>query len=154
MQAPRTIEDTRFGLYLLQVPVHGRGYSLKGLLVMLNIRLAAAAAFAACVFAQPAAAGEQDFVLVNATGYDIYEVYVSETQAPTWEEDVLGREILPDGGRFTIRFSPSEGACLWDMRAVYEDGEIADWQGFNLCELSVIAVSYDEETGETTAEYE
>ena len=105
-------------------------------------------------FAQPAAAGQQDFVLVNGTGYTIQEVYVSPTRTRSWEEDVLGNDVLADGSRVTIRFNRAEDTCLWDLKAVYDDGETAEWQGFNLCEVSVVAISYDEDTGRTTAEYE
>lgn len=112
------------------------------------------AAAAACALAAPAFAGEQDFVLINGTGYTIQEVYVSPTKTQSWEEDVLGRDVLGDGARTTIRFDRAEDTCLWDLKAVYEDGETAEWQAFDLCEVSVVAISYDEDTGRTTAHYE
>ena len=117
-------------------------------------KMLAAAALIGCALATPAVAGQQDFVLLNDTGYTIEEVYVSPSRAQTWEEDVLGRDVLADGTRTKIRFDRSEDSCLWDLKAVYEDGETAEWQGFNLCEVSVVAISYDEETGTTTARYE
>lgn len=104
--------------------------------------------------ATAAIAGRQDFVIVNNTGYTIEQVYVSPTSAADWQEDVLGRDILEAGNRVTIHFDRSEDACLWDLMAVYSDGERAEWQGFNLCEVSVIVLHYDERTGETSAEYE
>jgi hypothetical protein len=113
--------------------------------------LAVAAAFALPSVSQ---AGAQDFVLVNGTGYTIAEVYVSTTRTNDWEEDVLGQSVLGDGGRATIRFDRSEDSCLWDMKVVFADGDSAEWTGFNLCELSVMAISYDDDTGETSAEYE
>lgn len=114
----------------------------------------AAAALIGCAFAAPAAVGKQDFVLLNNTGYTIQEVYVSPSRASSWEEDVLGNDVLEHGGRTRISFDRSHDTCIWDLKAVYEDGETAEWQGFNLCEVSVIAISYDEDTGRTTAEYE
>ena len=114
----------------------------------------AAAALLACLAAAPAMAGQQDFVLVNQTGYTIQQVYVSPSDTRSWEEDVLGDDVLMDGDRGTIRFDRAEDTCIWDLKAVYEDGETAEWQGFDLCEVSVVAISYDEDTGRTIAEYE
>ena len=113
-----------------------------------------AAALVTTAFASPAAAAQQDFVLVNATGYNIEQVYVSPSKAATWEEDVMGQDILENGSRVTINFDRAEDTCRWDMKAVCDDGETAEWQGFNLCEVSVIVVSYDRDSCTTSAEYE
>ena len=118
------------------------------------LRNFAAALAATLALAGPALAGDQDFTLINGTGHTINEVYVSPSAVDDWEEDVLGRDALPDGARTTIRFDRSADACLWDLRVVYTDGETADWAGFNLCEISVIAIEYDDRTGETSAQYE
>ena len=42
-------------------------------------------------------AGAQDFTLVNNTGYPIYKVNVSAASTNSWEEDILGSDILPNG---------------------------------------------------------
>ena len=112
------------------------------------------AAFAAAALATPAAAGTQDFTVLNNTGYPIEEVYVSASAKDEWEEDVLGRDTLPEGERTKIRFSSDEEACLWDLKVVYSDEETAEWQGINLCEVSVVALSYDRKSGRTWAETE
>ena len=114
----------------------------------------ALAALAAAAFASPAAAGTQDFTILNNTGYPIERVYVSSSAKDEWEEDVLGRDVLPAGERTKIRFSRNEDACLWDLKVVYADEESAEWQGINLCEVSVVALSYDRKTGQTSAETE
>lgn len=113
-----------------------------------------AAALLTAGAASPALAGEQDFVLVNNTGYAINEVYVSPSRVEVWQEDVLGDYMLLDGGRTPIRFHRAEEDCLWDVKVVYEDGETVVWPAFNLCEISVISISYDETSGETVADYE
>ena len=112
------------------------------------------AALLAGGLAAPAAAGEQDFTILNNTGYPIERVYVSASAKDDWEEDVLGRDTLPNGERTKIRFDRDEDACLWDLKVVYEDEESAEWQGINLCKVSVVALSYDRKTGETSAETE
>ena len=114
----------------------------------------ALAALAAAAWIAPAHAGTQDFTILNNTGYPIERVYVSASAQDDWEEDVLGRDILPEGERTKIRFSSDEDACLWDLKVVYADEESSEWQGINLCEVSIVALSYDRKTGRTWAETE
>ncbi len=103
----------------------------------------------------PAAlAGEQDFTLVNRTGYTIEQVYVSPIKARDWEEDVLGQDVLDDGESVNIRFSKREDVCRWDLKVVYDDGEEAEWADFNLCEVSRITIHYERRSGRTWAEYD
>jgi hypothetical protein len=112
----------------------------------------AAAAILLAGIAAPALAGTQDFTVLNKTGHPISELYVSASAKDNWEEDVLGRDILADGDRTTIRFAGDESSCLWDIKVIYSDGEDASWQGVNLCKVSVVSLSYDADTGKTMAE--
>ncbi|MBR7620867.1 argininosuccinate lyase [Phenylobacterium sp. 20VBR1] len=111
--------------------------------------LAAVAAFA---LGSPAVAGDQDFTLVNATGYTLNQVFVSPTRAKDWEEDVLGRDVLADGDRTEITFSRDTDACLWDLKVVYDNGESAEWDALSLCKISVAKISYDRKSGDTSVE--
>lgn len=47
--------------------------------------------------AQKAIANHLDFNIHNQTAYPIVELYVSNSAHPTWEEDVLGLDVLPSG---------------------------------------------------------
>ena len=116
--------------------------------------LAMALVLAAAAWTAPAQAGTQDFTVLNNTGYPIEQLHVSASAKDEWEEDVLGADTLPDGERTRIRFTSDEDACLWDLKVTYEDGETAAWQGIDLCEVSVVALSYDDESGRTWAETE
>ncbi|MFV3128669.1 hypothetical protein [Niveispirillum sp. KHB5.9] len=100
------------------------------------------------------AEGKQNFTLKNKTGYTISEVYVSPSKASSWEEDVLGRDQLGDGESVDITFARSEKSCKWDLKVVYDDEETAEWEGFNLCEVSTIRIFYDRKKDSTWAEYE
>ena len=122
------------------------------------MRLASFAVVAAAVLMSfaPSTAGaaDQDFTLVNATGYTIEQVYVSPIKVTDWEEDVLGRDVLANGESVRIRFPKRENVCHWDIKVVYDDGEEAIWADFNLCEVSRITIHYTRKSGETWAEYE
>lgn len=91
-----------------------------------------------------AQAGTQDFTLVNASGVDVYELYISESANDDWEEDVLGEDVLADGARIDISFS-GRSACLWDMKAVDVEGTSVLWSGINLCTTSVVVLRCDDE---------
>ena len=109
----------------------------------------------AIVPALDAWAGQQDFTVVNMTGYTISELYVSPTRTTDWEEDILGRDVLSNGDRTDITFSRSEDTCLWDLKVVYSDDDSsAEWSAINLCEVSVVALHYNERSGETSATFE
>lgn len=86
--------------------------------------------------------GEQDFVLVNKTGVEIYALYVTPNSAKQWGEDVLGVDTLPAGESTTIVFSPRERATNWDLRVEDEDGNYIEWDKFNLKKISTITLYY------------
>jgi len=88
-------------------------------------------------------AGDQDFVLVNKTGYDIDEVYVAPANVTKWGEDVMGKDTLDNGDKVTIEFSHKEKECLWDMKIVFSDKEEAVWEDFDLCKVREITLRYE-----------
>jgi len=112
------------------------------------------AIFAAASFAQIF-----DFTLVNKTGYTIDEVYCAPSQSDDWEEDVLGVDTLPNGSKVEITFPPLYekallilGIDLYDLRCVYDDGEVAEWFGLKLEEIMQITLTYSKD-GTTYAEW-
>jgi hypothetical protein len=119
-----------------------------------------ATALLASAFALPetparAQDARQDFVLVNRTGYDVSEVYVSPSKTDDWEEDVLGDEELEDGEQTRIRFSRAAKSCLWDLKVVYSDDDSSVvWHDIDLCKISKIAISYNRKTDKTSAVFD
>ena len=110
----------------------------------------------AAVSAGSAAAQEakQDFTLVNKTGYDISEVYISAAHSDTWEDDMLADEDdnFGDGESKMVHFKAKVKTCLWDLKVVYdEDDSSAIWHDINLCEVSKITLRYNAKSGETKA---
>ena len=107
-------------------------------------------------FAGPAQAeSRQDFDLINKTGYEIREVYVSPSRSDDWEEDVLGTGTLPDGNRVHIKFHRSTTTCEWDLKVVYTvDESSAEWEKINLCEVEKITIHYDRKSGVTRATFD
>lgn len=83
----------------------------------------------------PAAALDRRVTIVNNTGFTIVEFYGSNTGADTWQEDILGADVLPSGQSAVINFDDETGYCMFDFRAVFEDGEVLERGGINVCEI-------------------
>lgn len=86
--------------------------------------------------------GRQDFTLVNKTGVEIHELYVSPHSAETWEEDVLGADTLPSGQSVEIKFARKEKSKLWDLKIVDGEGNSIEWESLNLLEISEVTLFY------------
>ncbi len=109
----------------------------------------------AVVAASAPAQARQDFTLVNKTGYDIREVYVSPADASDWEDDILGDDELLDDDDQLIRFKRTEKTCKWDLKVVYsEDDSEAIWYAVDLCKVSRITIKYNNKTGNTSATFD
>lgn len=107
------------------------------------------------VFANSASlAGQQDFTLVNKTGYEIDQVYVSPTSTDDWEEDVLGQDTLTNGERVNISFPRKASACKYDLKVVYVDDDEAEWDKIDLCKVEKVTLHWNKKSGESTATLE
>jgi hypothetical protein len=102
------------------------------------------------------AESRQDFTLINRTGYDISEVYISPAKADDWEEDILGSEDnLDDGTQREIKFHRVGSTCKWDLKVVYdEDDSTAVWRNIDLCEVSKITIKYNKKSDTTSATFD
>lgn len=60
--------------------------------------------------------------ITNNTGYTIYFIYVSPSKTDSWEEDVLGDEVLLNGNSIRINLN-GYSSPIFDIRLVDEDGD-------------------------------
>ncbi len=97
----------------------------------------------------PAPGAAQDFSLVNATGVEIDKVFISPHDKDDWEEDILGRDTLPDGQSVDIKFHRAETAPLWDLRIEDSKGTGIEWENLNLLEINKLTLNYKD--GKATA---
>ncbi len=72
-----------------------------------------AALFCGTTFAQG-----PSVTVANNTGYTIEYLYISSNTSDSWEDDVLGRQVLKDGNTFNLSL-PENGT--YDFKAVDED---------------------------------
>jgi hypothetical protein len=84
-------------------------------------------------------ADPRDFTLVNESTVVIREAYVSSSATTSWEEDVLGNDVLPPGNRITVTFSGFRpGDCSYDIKVVGMGGETGYLWAVDLCSTSVV----------------
>jgi hypothetical protein len=98
------------------------------------------AGLASCALALPAAASDQDFKLVNKTGYQIDSIYVGAHSSSEWGSDIMGRDALSDGEVVNITFPRRTSACSFDIKVAYNDGDEATWDSVDLCKVSKVTL--------------
>ncbi len=82
--------------------------------------------------------GNPSFLLVNRGRAALNELYLSPSGDDSWGEDRLGDGTLPGGGAKPIRLPPGE--CVYDMRAVFANGEANERRRLNLCAITDLRV--------------
>ena len=87
-------------------------------------------------------AGKQDFLLHNQTGVEIHSLHVSPHSTDDWEEDVLGKDTLPDGESVKITFDDRDKHVHWDLKVVDSKGNSIEWHDLNLIEISEVTLHY------------
>ncbi len=90
-------------------------------------------------------AGKQDFTLVNRTGFDIHEVYVSPHSSDDWESDVMGKGILVEGQSIEIKFERGDKTKEWDLKVVDKAGKGIVFEKLDLLEISKVTIHYKED---------
>jgi len=90
--------------------------------------------------AAPASAQNRFFV-VNHSGQQIDEIYVSSSRLQQWGPDILGASVLPAGNQVWV--TPSFTDCVLDVRVVYQGGRAEDRMGVNACSISRLSFGGD-----------
>jgi hypothetical protein len=116
---------------------------------------ASLAFFCVAIGSAQAQEAKQDFKLVNKTGYELKELYVSPSKSSDWQDDVLGKSTLGDGEYADIHFHRAATACKWDLKVVYTvDSSSAVWSDIDLCTVEKITIRYDKDADKTTATFD
>ena len=82
----------------------------------------------------------------------LFRSYVSIAGASSWDEDALDDDdTLENGEHVDIAVEKTARGCLYDLKAIYEDGNTSEWAKVNLCEAGRIAIYWDRQAGTTRA---
>ncbi len=77
-------------------------------------------AFALCLFTSAAAAEDTTFVIENATGIGIVEIYAIPSHHTDGPGRPLPQSIVPAGA--SARFTIADGFCAYELWFVFGDG--------------------------------
>ena len=100
------------------------------------MRIAPMLAFALLVAGTAAHAADRRVEIVNKTGMPLTHFYASNSGTSSWEEDILGRDVVADGDSVTININDGTGACKFDFKAVFESGASLEKGGIDVCQIS------------------
>lgn len=92
----------------------------------------------ALVLAAPVASAKTfSLTIVNKTSSVVEAFFASPANESDWEEDLLGNDAIPPGGRYQVRFEDKRGVCRYDLRFEFRDPSyeaLEDTQ--NLCNVN------------------
>jgi hypothetical protein len=111
------------------------------------ILTATAALSAASVFA-----GDADFTMVNRTGYDIREIYISPANKDDWGKDRMGANGTLDNNKQRLFKFRDTASCKQDIKAVFDEGDTeVTWSDLDLCEINKLTLKYNRATRTVSA---
>ncbi|CAN1535019.1 hypothetical protein MCEMIH16_01550 [Caulobacteraceae bacterium] len=83
-----------------------------------------------------ASAEDRRVRIINETRHIIVRFYASNVNASGWEEDILGEDVLQPGQSVTVNIDDGSGYCLYDFKAVFDDGDSLVRQRVDVCKIS------------------
>ena len=100
--------------------------------------------FAVLLFVISAAATAADYYvdITNRTGYTIMYMYVSPAKSKSWEEDVLGDDVLPDGDTRRVNLTGYKSP-IFDIRLVDSDGDSYTYWNVDVSERDIVVTLGD-----------
>lgn len=105
---------------------------------MKRLLIGAAVTAAAMAFAIGASAGTTEsvtFTIDNATDNAMTALHLSTPSTNSWEEDILGVDVVEGGESVEVTIDDDLEDCNYDMRADFDDGTHIDVRNVNFCEL-------------------
>lgn len=88
-------------------------------------------------FSSAASADDEDrrVRIVNNTSVAMMQFFASSIASKTWEEDILGQDVLVPGDDVMIDIDDGSNACLYDFKAVFLDGDEVTDEDVDVCEV-------------------
>ncbi len=85
--------------------------------------------------------------IVNSTGLEIHEMYLTGTQIEDWGDDVLGDLTMADATYVQLVLNVDAENVIWDVQVVDSEGTTITWLGIDFSEMPsdgfVLQLSYD-----------
>ena len=109
-----------------------------------TIRKTAAATLAAATLlgaTSLAAQAGQDFTIENASGVDIYEVYISPSTSDSWGRDMLGDDVFLDGETADVGMRAFGDECIYDLSFIDVYGDALEFYGVDVCATPSLVIN-------------
>lgn len=74
--------------------------------------------------------------IINATGVTMTHFYASNSGEDDWQEDILGQDVLRSGASVMINIDDGSGACIYDFKARFADGDELERYRINVCQIT------------------
>jgi len=84
-------------------------------------------------------AANKNVLIQNNTGRTIWRFYGSPVNVNSWEEDILGANILSAGRSVNVNFADGRRICNYDLRAEFQDGSAIVKNNINVCRVSSVS---------------
>lgn len=115
---------------------------LKRLAAGFAALLIAASVSGATVQAQSRDGRDRRVIIVNNTEHDMVEFHASNVRTDSWQEDILGDEVLESGHQVVVRIDDGTGYCMYDFKAVFDNGQVLIRHNVNVCQI--VRYTYNE----------
>lgn len=79
---------------------------------------------------------DRHVTIKNRTGWTMLSFYASDASKDDWEEDILGDDVLENRQNVRVNIDDGSGACEYDFKAEFTNGEELTRFGVNVCEVS------------------
>ncbi len=85
---------------------------------------------------------EVSFLLINKTGFDFTDIYISPSSKDQWSEDLtLG--LFNNFEQKDITLKTNENVCTYDLKAVRLDSTEIIFSELNLCKMLIVTLLYE-----------
>jgi len=82
------------------------------------------------------------FTLVNKTGFEFVDIFISATDQDQWSED-LSLGVFTDLEAKDFKMTTTEKICQYDLKAVRPDSTELLFKGVNLCKKLIVTLLYE-----------
>lgn len=72
----------------------------------------------------------------NQTGWTMTHFYASDSRVNSWQEDMLGSSVLSAGRSVMMNIDDGSGACMYDFKARFTNGQELTRFGVNVCQIA------------------
>lgn len=74
--------------------------------------------------------------IINDTGRAVNNFYATNTTVKNWGRDLLGQDVIAPGQSYRLDFNDGTGHCVFDLRAVLDNGRFFERYRVNVCNES------------------